>query len=252
MGLFLRGRLCKLFFCNGLSSIRILARQLFDPCDGMRQIATRNAGAMCQKVFQWIRVEDIGHLLHIQPNFSSFGLPLPLQNLGSKAMENLRGRMILHAEKVKELEKMEAALAGVFSQETQAGREKFAALVQEVIKPAFNEFKTALRELGRDAVIITNLTHHPVQSIGLTLLDRYLSFGAGKTLKLVNPKDDISKGPNTKFYEVYRSEDLIYIRQRVDPQVAPISTQLTYGDITPKFLENELASFFERAYPTKS
>jgi hypothetical protein len=26
--------------------------------------------------------------------------------------------------------------------------------------------------------------------------------------------------------------------------------QVTYGDITPKFLENELASFFERAYPT--
>jgi hypothetical protein len=89
-----------------------------------------------------------------------------------------------------------------------------------------------------------------VQSIGLTLLDRYLSFGAGKTLKLVNPKQDISKGTNTKFYEIYQSEDIIYIRQRTDTQVAPISTQVAHGDITPKFLENELASFFERAYPT--
>jgi hypothetical protein len=167
-------------------------------------------------------------------------------------MENLRGRMISHAEKVKKLEEMEALLAGVFSQEAQAGREKFAALVQKVIKPAFDEFKTALRELGRDAVIITNLTHSPVQSIGLTLLDRYLSFGEGKTLKLVNPREDISKGTNTKFYEVYRSEDLICVRQRTDTQIAPISTQVTYGDITPKFLENELASFFERAYPTTS
>jgi hypothetical protein len=167
-------------------------------------------------------------------------------------MENLRDRMLSHAEKVKKLEEMEAALAGVFSQEAQEERERFEALVQQVIKPAFNEFKTALRELGRDAVIITNLTHTPVQSIGLTLLDRYLSFGAGKTLKLVNPKDDISKGPNTKFYEVYRSENLLYVRQRVDPQMDPISTQVTYEDIVPKFLENELASFFERAYPTTS
>ena len=167
-------------------------------------------------------------------------------------MENLRGRMFSHAEKVKKLEEMEAALAGVFTQEAFASREKFVALVQEVIKPAFDVFKATLRELGRDAVIITNLTDNPIQSIGLTLLDRYLSFGVGKTLKLVNPKEDISKGPNTKFYEVYRADDLIYVRQRADPQIAPISTQLTYEDITPKFLENELASFFERAYPTKS
>jgi hypothetical protein len=170
--------------------------------------------------------------------------------LGCKTMENLRGRMISHAEKVRQREEMEAVLAGVFSQEAQAAREKFTTLVQTIIKPAFNEFKTALRELGRDAVIISNLTHNPVQSIGLTLLDRYLSFGVGKTLKLVNPKEDISKGPNTKFYEVYRSEDLLYIRQRPDPQVAPICTQVTYGDISLEFLENELASFFERAYPT--
>jgi hypothetical protein len=167
-------------------------------------------------------------------------------------MESLRGRLISHAEKVKKLEEMEAALAGVFSQEALVGREKFTALVQQIIKPAFDEFKAALREVGRDAVIITNLTHNPVQSIGLTLLDRYLSFGMGKTLKLVNPKEDISKGPNTKFYEVYRSEDLICIRQRTEPQIDPISTHITYSDITPKFMENELASFFERAYPTKS
>lgn len=167
-------------------------------------------------------------------------------------MENLRDRMTSHAEKVKKLEEMEAALAGVFSQEAQAGRDKFETLVQKIIKPAFDEFKTTLRELGRDAVIITNLSHYPVQSIGLTLLDRYLSFGAGKTLKLVNPKEDISKGTNTKFYEVYRSDDIIYVRQRTDPQSAPIITQVTYGDIVPRFLENELAAFFERAYPTAS
>lgn len=167
-------------------------------------------------------------------------------------MENLRSRMVSHSEKIKKLEEMEAALAGVFSQEAQAQREKFAALVQRVVKPALDEFKATLREVGRDAVIITNLTHNPVQSIGLTLIDRYLSFGMGKTLKLVNPKDDISKRTNTKFYEVYRSDDLIYVRQRADPQIDPISTQVTYADITPAFMENELASFFERAYPTKT
>jgi hypothetical protein len=167
-------------------------------------------------------------------------------------MQNLRSRIVSHSEKVKKLEEMEATLAGVFSQEAQAGREKFTALVQEVIKPAFDEFKTTLREVGRDAVIITSLSHNPVQSIGLTLLDRYLSFGMGKTLKLVNPKDDLAKGPNTKFYEIYRSEDLICIRQRADPQMDPVSTHVTFGDITPLFIENELASFFERAYPSKS
>jgi hypothetical protein len=167
-------------------------------------------------------------------------------------MESLRSRIVSHAEKVKKIEEMEAALAGVFSQEAQAGREKFAALVQTVIKPAFDEFKTTLREIGRDAVIITSLTHSPVQSIGLTLVDRYLSFGAGKTLKLVNPKEDISKRTNTKFYEIYRSEDLIYIRQRTNPQGALTSMQVTYADIVPKFLENELAAFFEQAYPTGS
>ena len=167
-------------------------------------------------------------------------------------MQNLRSRIVSHAEKVKKVEEMEAVLAGVFSKEAQAGREKFLALVTEVIKPTFNEFKTTLREIGRDAVIITNLTHAPVQSIGLTLLDRYLSFGAGKTLKLVNPKEDISKRTNTKFYEIYRSEDILYIRQRTDPLVAPVTTQVAHEQITSKFLEDELASFFERAYPTGS
>jgi hypothetical protein len=167
-------------------------------------------------------------------------------------MEKLRERLMSHAEKVKKYEEMEAVLAGVFSQEAEAAREKFADLVTGVIKPAFDEFKATLREVGRDAVIITSLSHNPVQSIGLTLLDRYLSFGAGKTVKLVNPKQDISKGTNTKFYEIYRSEDIIYVRQRVDPQMAPIVTQVSHADIVPKFLENELASFFERAYPTTS
>jgi len=165
-------------------------------------------------------------------------------------MDNLRSRIVSHAEKVKKLEEMEAVLAGVFSHEAQAGREKFEALVRTVIKPAFDEFKTTVREIGRDAVIITNLTHTPVQSIGITLLDRYLSFGAGKTIKLVNPKEDISKRTNTKFYEIYRCDDVIYIRQRIDPMGSPITTQVSHEDIIPKFLENELASFFERAYPT--
>jgi hypothetical protein len=167
-------------------------------------------------------------------------------------MGDLRSRIVSHAEKVKKVEEMEAVLAGVFSQEAQAQREKFEALVRDVIKPAFDEFKGALREIGRDAVIITNLSHNPVQSIALTLIDRYLSFGAGRTLKLVNPKEDISKRTNTKFYEVYRSDNLIYVRQRADTQIDPISTQVTYEDIIPKFLENELAAFFERAYPTSS
>jgi hypothetical protein len=160
--------------------------------------------------------------------------------------------MLSHAEKLKQLEEMEAVLAGVFSQEAEAERERFTDLVRNVIKPAFDEFKAALRELGRDASIIINLTHNPVQSIGLTLMDRYLTFGPGKTMKLVNPKEDLSKGPNTKFYEIYRSESLLYIRQRADPQTAPIVTEVTYNDLVPKFIENELAGFFERAYPTKS
>ena len=38
----------------------------------------------------------------------------------------------------------------------------------------------------------------------------------------------------------------------VDPQSEPLVTQIPYEDIVPKFLENELASFFERCYPAKS
>jgi hypothetical protein len=167
-----------------------------------------------------------------------------------EGMSDLRARMNLHAEKVKKHEEMESALAGVFSQEALAVREKFTTLVQTVVKPAFDEFKLALRELDRDAVIVTNLSHTPSQSIGLTLLDRYLRLGVGKTLKLVNPKDDLSKAPNTKFYEVFRTEDVINVRLRVDPKIGPITTQVTYSDITRKFLEEELAAFFERAYPT--
>ena len=148
---------------------------------------------------------------------------------------------------------MEAALEGVFSQESEARRERFTTLVKTTIKPAFDEFKTALREIGRDAVIITSLTHTPIPSIGLTLLDRYLSFGAGKTLKLVNPKDDLSKGPTTKFYEIYQSDEgFVCVRQRTDPGTDPIVTQVPSAEIGPKFLENELAAFFERAYPTPS
>jgi hypothetical protein len=165
---------------------------------------------------------------------------------------SLRDRMLVHADKVKKLEEMEAVLAGVFSQEAEAARERFAQLATGTIKPAFDEFKSALREMGRDAVIVLSLTHTPVQSVGLTLLDRYLSFGIGKTLKLVNPKEDLAKGPNTKFYEIYRSEDSLFIRQRADPQLEPIVTQVPEASITRLFLENELTSFFERAYPTKA
>jgi hypothetical protein len=167
-------------------------------------------------------------------------------------MADLRSRIVSHAEKVKRVEEMEAALAGVFSLEAQAAREKFEELVKSVIKPTFDEFKKTVREVGRDAVIVTSLTHTPVQSISVTLVDKYLSFGAGKTLKLVNPKEDITKRSNTKFYEVYRADDSVYVRQRADPQMQPISTMVTPEMLVPEFFENELASFFERAYPTTS
>jgi hypothetical protein len=166
--------------------------------------------------------------------------------------ETLRNRMLNHAERVKKLEEMEAVLAGVFTQESEVARERFADLVVTTIKPSFDLFKSTLREMGRDAVIVLNLSHTPVQSIGITLLDRYLKFGVGKTLKLVNPKEDLAKGPNTKFYEVYRSEDSVFIRQRADPQIDPIVTQVPAEQITAIFLENELASFFERAYPAQT
>jgi hypothetical protein len=168
------------------------------------------------------------------------------------ATETLRERMLLHAEKVKKLEEMEAVLAGVFSQEEEAARENFAVLVTMTIKPAFDVFKATLREVGRDAVIVLSLTHTPVQSIGLTLLDRYLKLGIGKTLKLVNPKDDLAKGPNTKFYEIYRAAERVFIRQRADPLIDPIVAEISSKDISAIFLENELASFFERAHPTQA
>ena len=167
-------------------------------------------------------------------------------------MENLRNRLISHARKIEKIEEMEAISAGVFTREFHTGREKFAALVQKIVKPAFDEFKLAMRQVGRDAVIISNLTHDPVQSITLKLIDRHLTFGVGKTVKLVNPTDDIAKVPNTKFYEVQRSEDLICIRQRADLQIEPISTMVSCAVVCPKFMENELASFFERAYPITS
>jgi hypothetical protein len=163
--------------------------------------------------------------------------------------ETLRERMLSHAEKVKKQEEMEAMLAGVFSQEAEMARERFADLAMSTIKPAFDDFKANLREMGRDAVVVLNLCHTPVQSIGLTLLDRYLSFGIGKTLRLVNPKEDLAKGPNTKFYEIYRGEDAVYVRQRVDTAISPIVTEVPVESINPIFLENELAAFFERAYP---
>ncbi|MCE0498780.1 MAG: DUF4339 domain-containing protein [Methylacidiphilales bacterium] len=174
----------------------------------------------------------------------------PPQNLQTANMPNLHGRITSHADKVKELEEMEAVLAGVFNREAQACRNKFAVLVQDLIKPAFHEFKATLREIGRDAVIITNLAHnHQVLSIGLTLIDRYLSFGAGKTVKLVNPDLDISKRTNAKFYEVYCSDDYLCVRQRTDPHGESTIKSVAFQDITPAFLENELTAFFERAYP---
>jgi hypothetical protein len=169
-------------------------------------------------------------------------------------MEELRNRLISHAKKVEKLEEMEAMLAGVFTKEAMIGKEKFVALVREVIKPAFDEFKATLRDVGRDAVIITNLSPEPMQSAGLTLilLDRFLSFGAGKTVKLVNPKKTLSKGPNTKFYEMNWADNLICIRQKTDAKNDETSKHVAYGEVTQKFMVDELTSFFERAYPTTS
>ena len=165
-------------------------------------------------------------------------------------MNSLKERMSLHAQRVKQHEEMEALLAGVFTQEAAALREKFATLVAQVIKPAFNEFKATLRTLGRDAVIVTSLSDAPVQGICVTLCDRHLSFGPGKTINLVNPKADILKTPNTKFYNIVMADSVIHISQRTCPHMDPVSTQVPFDDICALFLENELASFFERSYPT--
>ena len=145
---------------------------------------------------------------------------------------------------------MEAALAGVFNEEAENIREEFTKFVHDSVAPAFKQFKLALRELGRDAVIVQSLPKAPIQSIAVVLCDRYLSFGAGKTMTLVNPKDDFSKNPNAKFYEIFRSDSMLNIRQKVDSDFGEIVTQVTYNDLNSIFLENELASFFERAYPT--
>ena len=145
---------------------------------------------------------------------------------------------------------MEAALAGVFNEEAANVREEFTKFTVDIVAPAFKQFKLALRELGRDAVIVQSVPQSPIQSIAVVLCDRYLRFGAGKTMTLVNPKDDFSKNPNAKFYEIYRADSVVNIRQKVDPAFGEIVTQVTYADLNSLFLENELASFFERAYPT--
>jgi hypothetical protein len=166
-------------------------------------------------------------------------------------MNRLRDRVMQHAEKVRQHEDMEAALAGVFTQEAQAARDRFTTLAQLVIKPAFDEFRIILRNLERDAVIVCNFTDGPVLSIGISVLDRYLKLGVGKTLNLVNPKDDIAKGAKAKFYEVQAVGDIINIRQKVESDAAPLVTQVPFEALDATFLENELAGFFERCYPTQ-
>ncbi len=165
-------------------------------------------------------------------------------------MKTLKERLSLHADKLNRHEQMEAALAGVFNEEAENIREEFSKFVRDTVAPAFKQFKLALRELGRDAVIVQSLPKAPIQSIAVVLCDRYLSFGVGKTMTLVNPKDDFSKNPNSKFYEIYRADSVVNIRQKVDAEFGEIITQVTYADLNSIFLENELASFFERAYPT--
>jgi hypothetical protein len=165
-------------------------------------------------------------------------------------VKSLKERLNSHAEKLNKREEMEAALAGVFDVEAQAVSEEFSEFANAVILPAFRQFKAALRELGRDAVIVQSLPKARVPSIAVVLCDRYLSFGVGKTMTLVNPKEDYTKSPTAKFYEVFLADRVLNVRQKVDAQFGTIITQVTYCDINPIFLENELASFFERAYPT--
>jgi hypothetical protein len=165
-------------------------------------------------------------------------------------MKNLRERIQGHAESVKKNEELQAALAGVFSTQSLGDRERFTRLAYKTIIPAFEEFKRALREVGRDAVIVDHTGRTPVQSIGVTLVDKYLRSGLGKTITLVNPKEEISRQPNAKFYEVTSSLEEISVRQKVDSDFEPIATVVGYDDITSLFLENELGGFFERAYPS--
>ena len=161
----------------------------------------------------------------------------------------LLGRIVTHAKKVKLTAEAEAALAGVFDHEAQERRDRFEFLAQNVIEPAFEEFKAAVRQVERDAVIVSKLSHQPVQSVMVVLVDRYLKFGKQKTLTLVNPKDDFLQRPETKFYEVHPVGEALFVRERAVSHMEPISTQVTYEDIVPQFLENELSRFFERAYP---
>jgi hypothetical protein len=161
----------------------------------------------------------------------------------------LRSKIVSHANKLKKVEERAAAAVGVFDEEAQAHRDRFEDLVENVVRPAFEEFKILLRQVGRDAVIVSNMTHNPVQSICVVLVDRYLKLGIGKTLNLVNPKDDYTQRPNTKFYEVYRADDSIFVRERAVPHLDPVGTEIGYDDMIPQFLENDLARFFERAYP---
>ena len=162
----------------------------------------------------------------------------------------LLGRIVSHAKKVNQTAEAEAALAGVFDSTAQEKRDRFAELARRVVEPAFEEFKSVMRQVGRDAVIVSKLTHHPKQSVTLILVDRYLKIGKQKTLNLVNPKDDVTQKMDAKFYEVFRDDEFVCVRERAVPQLEPISTPVTYEDVVPEFLENELARFFERAYPT--
>ena len=164
-------------------------------------------------------------------------------------MQNLRDRIVSYAEKAKKLEEMNAELVGVFDQNAQSKREDFEALVERIVKPAFEEFKAALRQIGRDAAIVSELTHNPVQSITLVLVDRYLKFNIGKTLQLVNLKEDVTQQANTKYYKVYRSDDIVCVTERAVCLADPVNTAVSFRDITPQFLENDLGRFFERAYP---
>jgi hypothetical protein len=45
--------------------------------------------------------------------------------------------------------------------------------------------------------------------------------------------------------------DVICIRQKVEGDIAPLATQVPHEAINAMFLENELAGFFERCYPTQ-
>lgn len=162
----------------------------------------------------------------------------------------MRTRIQGHAEAIKKQEELEAAMVGVFTTEAFGARERFTKLAREIIIPAFEEFKKELRLIGRDAVIVDHISSTPVQSIGVSLVDRHIRSGIGKTIMLVNPKAEITNQPNAKFYEVTNRLEEMSVRQKVDADPHPIATVVSYSDITDLFMENELAGFFERAYPS--